>query len=201
MHKPSLAWYGAIVLLAASPYVFQGLQGRDLAAIHDALLGAPAAPVLVEPADQAKGVRVNATFRWRSSTGAASYTLQISTDSALVAVHFEKSGLADTTCLVRGLLHGTIYYWRVSAGNNDGTGPFSTTRSFRSRLTPGVNGWGEITASTASTALQHAAGLTLLSGDAYEIVDVTGDSTVSAYDAALILQAAAGLLSVFPVDL
>ena len=58
----------------------------------------------------------------------------------------------------------------------------------------------EISAYDASMVLQHSAGISTLSGDAYTAAEASGNGAISAYDAALILQYSAGLLACFPAD-
>jgi hypothetical protein len=160
-----------------------------------------AAPRLLAPVDQATAVRINTLFVWSSSVGATTYELQVSTDSAFSGSPVKRSGIVDTNYQMTGLSHKTIYYWRVMASDAGRTSPFSVTNSFRSHVTPGdFGGSGEMQSAYAAIILRHVAGVSMLSGDALEIAEVTGDRTVSAYDAALVLQCAAGLLSVFPVD-
>ena len=161
----------------------------------------PSPPILIAPSDHATAVRINATFIWRSPPGAASYQLQISPDSTFATAVIDRPALTDTTQLVTGLSHKTIYYWRVNATNFDGTSAFSVTFSFRFHVKPGdFNGSGEIQSADAYIILRHVTNISVLTGDALETAEVSGDGTVSAYDAALVLQVAAGLLSVFPVD-
>ena len=158
-------------------------------------------PRLLAPLDRATAVRINTTFVWSSSVGATAYELQVSTDSTFPGATVMISGIGDTSYHLTELSHKTIYYWRVKATDAGGTSPFSSINSFRSHVTPGdFGGSGEYQSAYASIILRHVAGVTILTGDALETAEVTGDGTVSAYDAALVLQCAAGFLSVFPVD-
>jgi hypothetical protein len=127
---------------------------------------------------------------------ASSYELQISTDSTFFTAVINRTGLTDTTYQLLGLSHKTIYFWRVRAMNAVGPGSFSPIFSFRTKVASALEG--EIESSTAATILRHVAGLSMLSGDGLEWADVSEDGTVSAYDAAIVLRAAAGLLSKLP---
>lgn len=159
------------------------------------------APKPIRPTDRATAVRINPTFVWSASAGATAYELNVSTDSTFSVVTIKLFGIADTTYHLTGLLHKTFYYWRVSATNTSLTSPFSLTSSFRSHVTPGdFNGSGEYQAVYASYILRHVVALSVLTGDALETGEVSGDGTLSAYDAALMLEFVAGLLTVFPVD-
>ncbi|HHP7238854.1 S8 family serine peptidase [Longibacter sp.] len=57
-----------------------------------------------------------------------------------------------------------------------------------------------VNAQDAAIALQHAAGIVTLDGPAFISADVTGDGTVGAFDAALILQFASEIITCFPVE-
>ncbi len=162
---------------------------------------APSPPIPIVPFHQATAVRINATFTWSSSTEALSYHLQVSTDSTFTTAIIDRPAISDTTFRLTGLSYKTIYYWRVNATDAEGTSAFSTTFSFRSHVKPAdFNGSGEIQSADAYIILRHVANISVLTGDSIEAAEVSGDGTVSAYDAALVLQAAAGLLTVFPVD-
>ena len=166
-----------------------------------AIRTAPSPPIPILPSDHATAVRINPTFAWSSSTGAQSYHLQVSTDSTFATVFLDRLALTDTTLRVTGLSHKTIYYWRVNATGAEGTSAYSTPFSFRSHVTPGdFNGSGEYQAASAYLILRHVANISVLTGDALETGEVSGDGTVSAYDAALVLQLVVGFINVFPVD-
>ena len=158
------------------------------------------APTLIAPAHHSRAIRINTVFKWNATPGADSYDLQISSDTTFSKTLFGCTGLRDTIYSIRGLSHGATYYWKVSARSLEGITSLSDVFDFRARLTPGVNGNGEITSAMAASILRHAVGLAIMSGDAFEVAEVSGDWTLSAFDAALVLQAAAGFLSTFPVD-
>jgi hypothetical protein len=90
----------------------------------------PAAPILVLPAIGATGVSLNPTLSWSASDGATNYTVQVSTASDFSSVLINQSGVTGISTPVSGLANNTLYYWRVSASNNDGSSPFSTASSF-----------------------------------------------------------------------
>jgi hypothetical protein len=191
----------AFVFVALTPLIAQPFQTNRAVQSTEISLGIPSPPILVAPSDHATAVRINPTFAWRPSTGALSYRLQVSTDSTFANAFIDRPAITDTTQHLIGLSHKTIYYWRVNATGADGTSPFSAAYRFRSHVIPGdFNGSGEIQAVFAYFILSHVANISILSGDALETADVSGDGTVSAYDAAFVLQVASGLLGVFPVD-
>jgi hypothetical protein len=193
--------FTVIVFVALNSLNAQTLQGNRTVHFMEVSHTALAPPLPITPADHATGVRINSTFTWHSSPGVLSYHLQVSTDSSFAIAVIDRPALTDTTQRLAGLSHKTIYYWRVNATGAEGTSPFSATYRFRSHVTPGdFNGSGEIQAVFAYFILSHVANISILTGDALETAEVSGDGAVSAYDAALVLQVASGLLVVFPVD-
>jgi hypothetical protein len=90
----------------------------------------PQRPVLSSPADGAADQTIPLTVSWTKATGAASYHLQMATDSGFVALGVVDSALADTLKSVGGLANNTKYFWRVRAKNPVGVSSWSTTRSF-----------------------------------------------------------------------
>ena len=96
----------------------------------------PAAPTLVSPADAATGVTVPAALSWNASSGASSYTVQVSTSSAFTTLAYSASGITGTSTNATGLAASTVYYWRVNATNAGGTSAFSAIRSFTTASAP-----------------------------------------------------------------
>ncbi len=90
----------------------------------------PAAPTLSSPANGATGVSTSPTLSWNASSGAASYTAQVSTDPGFATFVYNQSGITGTSTNVTGLAGNTVYYWRVNATNAGGTSAFSSTWSF-----------------------------------------------------------------------
>jgi hypothetical protein len=71
---------------------------------------------LTDPADNALAVPTMPTFTWTSSLGAASYRLQIATDSAFTTFILDQSDLVTTSSTPTTILApSTIYFWRVLA--------------------------------------------------------------------------------------
>lgn len=90
----------------------------------------PTAPALSLPVDKATNVPFTITLSWIGVGGAQSYNLQLSTDRNFKTVDIERTGLTGTTFEVTGLTASTTYYWRISATNSVGTGPWSGDWSF-----------------------------------------------------------------------
>ena len=96
----------------------------------------PAAPPLLEPADQRVFLRDDpttetTTLRWSKVTGGDRYRLQIARTGLFADLLLDKSDIRSASVAIPGLLEGN-YYWRVSV--IDGTNvesPFSETRKFK----------------------------------------------------------------------
>jgi len=155
------------------------------------------ATALLSPMNHATTVKVNPVFVWQATQFALTYDLQVSTDSTFTESVIAVSGIADSVFQFTGLSHSVVYFWRARAVNASFTSPYSLPFSFKTRApSPSL----PVGAHDAVPALLHAAGITILNGSAFETADVSGDNTVTAYDAALVLQLAAGLIGMFPVD-
>jgi hypothetical protein len=90
----------------------------------------PDAPGLVSPADSATIAVPSVTFSWSASSGAASYTLNVSAAPDFSTLAVNQSGITSISQLVSSLSNNTTYYWRVNAVNPAGTSPWSDTWSF-----------------------------------------------------------------------
>ncbi|OGU27792.1 MAG: hypothetical protein A2X66_07410 [Ignavibacteria bacterium GWA2_54_16] len=90
----------------------------------------PSIPTLVSPSNGASGVSMSPTLTWNSDSGAASYTLQVSTSATFATNIIDQTGLAGASFTASGLATNTVYYWRVNAANPAGTSGWSTAWSF-----------------------------------------------------------------------
>ena len=90
----------------------------------------PSAPTLVQPLNSSLNVNLPPTLSWSASTGATSYTLQISTSSTFSSFVYNQSGLTSVSQQNTGLANSTQYYWRVNATNSAGTSGWSNVWSF-----------------------------------------------------------------------
>jgi len=91
------------------------------------ILGAPA---LASPSNGSTNVSTSPTLTWNASTGAASYRIQVSTDSTFSTTTYDASGITGTTQGVTGLLNHTRCFWRVDASNGGVTSGWSTVWNF-----------------------------------------------------------------------
>jgi photosystem II stability/assembly factor-like uncharacterized protein len=89
----------------------------------------PSAPVLSYPAPFAENVPVSVALRWERTSGASSYSVQVSRspDFSTLATF---TATADTQTTVGSLEGNAFYYWRVRALNASGSGEYSTIRRF-----------------------------------------------------------------------
>jgi len=98
------------------------------------IVAVPAAPSPATPANGATAVSISPTISWSAPVGATSYRLQVSTSSTFSTFVFDQSTLTSPSYTLVGLSNSIQYYWRVSASNAGGAGPFSSTYSFTTTL-------------------------------------------------------------------
>jgi hypothetical protein len=91
---------------------------------------APVTPVLTYPANEATGVQTAPTLTWGTVANAATYRVQLSTNSTFSSTLVDDSTLMAGTKAITGLSATTVYYWRVNAKNTGGTSAWSTLFSF-----------------------------------------------------------------------
>jgi hypothetical protein len=88
-----------------------------------------AAPVLISPADNATGIPTSgASYQWSSVSGATFYEYQYDVDSLFTAPVV--STTSNTSATSAALQAGTVYFWRVRAGDGSIYSPWSTVWSF-----------------------------------------------------------------------
>ena len=101
------------------------------------LVGQPGTPTLSAPPMNGVSQTVNPTaLAWNASTDAATYRLQVATDSLFASLVVDDSTLGSASKQVAGLLQGMRYFWRVNAKNSAGTSTFSAWRTFTTLLPP-----------------------------------------------------------------
>lgn len=92
----------------------------------------PAAPNLISPSNGATGVSTTPTMTWSSVPSAISYHLQISQSSQFTSLVYDQPGIISTshTIPTGNLVGQTQYFWRVSAVNAGGEGPYQNPFNF-----------------------------------------------------------------------
>ena len=92
----------------------------------------PAAPTLLAPANNSVDLSTTPTLDWNDVTYAASYRVQISPSATFTYTSYDTTGLTVSQITVPAgkLTTNTKYYWRVSANNVSGTGPYSDVWKF-----------------------------------------------------------------------
>ncbi|MEA3337412.1 MAG: M14 family zinc carboxypeptidase [Chloroflexota bacterium] len=107
--------------------------------------GSPGVPTLISPADGAVNVSVTPAFTWNPVAQAATYSIEIATDSAFNMVVDSASGLSNTSYTPAVALNtGTRYFWRVWADNTCGPGTYSPVYNFITVAAPGDCGPGSV---------------------------------------------------------
>jgi hypothetical protein len=106
--------------------------------------GLPATPVLTSPLNNATNQSLSPTLRWGLSSGAVSYRLQVSRDSAFSTTILNDSSIVYGSRKISGLANLTRYFWRVRAKNAVGYSGFSTrwnltTKRGRTNVTAGAS--------------------------------------------------------------
>ncbi|MBK8982766.1 MAG: hypothetical protein IPM38_10715 [Ignavibacteria bacterium] len=96
----------------------------------------PVAPTLLSPANLSTGISLTPQMSWNLVFNAVNYGLQISTDLNFNNIVHTAQNTQDTLYNVPGtVLNGnTLYFWRVNASNNSGTGVWSAEWIFRTMI-------------------------------------------------------------------
>ncbi|MBI5215848.1 MAG: immune inhibitor A [Ignavibacteriae bacterium] len=100
------------------------------------IVAPPALPTLVFPANAQQLLPLTTTLTWNTASGAASYIIQLASDTNFTSLLIDDSTLTDTSKEVSGLNLDSKYFWRVKAVNIGGTSMFSEIRSFSTLGTP-----------------------------------------------------------------
>ncbi|MGD0036526.1 MAG: cohesin domain-containing protein [Bacteroidota bacterium] len=113
-----------------------GSSGTSMTSVYTngSVLGiaTPVVPILQTPATGSTNQPVSLTLTWGSVSGAATYRVQVATDSlfATLPLVVDDSTLTTNSRAVGPLLNNTTYYWRVNAKNAGGTSLYSAKFNF-----------------------------------------------------------------------
>ncbi len=110
----------------------RGLWEVEVSTNSDQLL----APILKSPSNNSTNFVFNESLIWYKSTNATSYGLQISTNSNMSNPIYSKTGLTDTTFVIKDTLlnYYTTYYWRTNAKKDETTSDWSTIWNFQTEV-------------------------------------------------------------------
>ncbi|MDQ3019456.1 MAG: T9SS type A sorting domain-containing protein [Bacteroidota bacterium] len=98
----------------------------------------PPAPVLLTPVNGALEITLAPTLDWNNAPTALTYNVQVSLDSNLISPIISQSNLVSSQYIipVSTFSINTLYYWRVSSTNTNGTGSWSFVWRFRTVTLP-----------------------------------------------------------------
>jgi PA14 domain/Right handed beta helix region/Secretion system C-terminal sorting domain len=136
---------------------------------------APGAFTQSAPAAGATGVSTTPAFSWGSASGAATYTLEVSTNSSYANPVINQSGITGTSYTSgTALAANTTYYWKVTAVNATGSTVASNAGiSFGTAAPPPAPG-----AFTQSAPAGGATGVSLTPGFSWGTSTNAGSYTV-----------------------
>jgi len=91
-------------------------------------------PKLMEPSDNAKGIRLHSEFKWNLVSGATNYRIQIAYDVQFKQVA-QDLNISSNSSEVDLADFSTKYYWRVKAMRSEDSSSWSDVWSFTTKLT------------------------------------------------------------------
>ena len=116
----SITWTG-------TQFVAVGTGGAILTSPREVT---PAAPTLTAPGQNAINISTAPTLTWNDLPEAASYRLQVSTNSSFTTTLVNDSTITTTARVIGPLVTNTVYYWQVNAKNTAGISTYSPIWSF-----------------------------------------------------------------------
>ncbi|MCP9291418.1 T9SS type A sorting domain-containing protein [Gracilimonas sediminicola] len=100
----------------------------------------PKIPILHLPGNEAMDTDLILNLKWfpddqQKKYGlAVNYDVEVSTDAGFAELHTHFEEVEDTTVTIQDLAENTQYYWRVRGNNEYGTGEWSESWSFTTKL-------------------------------------------------------------------
>jgi hypothetical protein len=117
--------------------------------------GVPGVVTLVAPDSGAVLTGLQTTLRWRAVAPPVSgYWVEYAANAQFTGSIVD-STVTDTLLVTQQLQHGLQYWWRVRARNSQGSGPFSSVRTFVARFTLQIAlaaGWNMVSLPVATAA-------------------------------------------------
>ena len=87
---------------------------------------------LLSPKNRGANIATTPPLEWSDVNGVTSYEVQVGTDSKFTDIVASITGLTETRWFVApALSNQTTYFWRVRAVHDCGSGPWSSTWSFK----------------------------------------------------------------------
>ncbi len=169
-------------------------NNNESAASTVASISAPQTIALASPVSGIVNQMQGVTLSWKSTDLAASYHLQVSSDSSMqFGLIVNDASLADTVKSVAGLSGQQKYFWRVRGVNVAGYGAFSEIRSFTTgfpsspvlalptNLNASVPVTGSLVWKKIQSAATYRAQLSIAADFSILVIDTTGlaDTTIA----------------------
>jgi hypothetical protein len=93
-------------------------------------------PALTYPADGATDVEHEIDFDWADISGEINYRIQVASDPGFASIIHEFGDIDNSQRRIAGFDNLGLYYWRVRAENQNGTGEWSDIYSFTTICPP-----------------------------------------------------------------
>ncbi len=100
--------------------------------------GSPQITQLIDPPNNATDQPIESTLTWSQIAQAASYDIEIATDSNFEQIVETVSGLEGTSFTPSTLKSSQVYYWRVRTVNGCGSSDYSEIYTFTTEVLPGA---------------------------------------------------------------
>lgn len=107
--------------------------------ISVSVISTVSAPTLSSPTNGSTSVSTNPTLSWQTVSGAASYTLQVSTQTNFSVFTYNQGSLTGISQGISGLNGLTQYFWRVQSVNSCTSSSWSSTFAFTTASTATIN--------------------------------------------------------------
>ena len=92
------------------------------------------APSLISPVNNSDSLSSTVTLSWQAISGATKYRIQLSRDLDFMQLILDNKNVTASQLQVDNLLPSETYYWRVTAINQAGDGPWSSKWSFSTNV-------------------------------------------------------------------